>query len=124
MNEQFAQRVQEMEDCLTSVAAGLAVLGVAGVGAVHARAQCRQRCRRLLGLLLPSLRALVVAVTLAQVVEAKVFDLVAALARHAALGALVALLLLLVFKAKELQLGLGLGLLGLCLRGSVPGEED
>lgn len=124
MNEQSAHRVQVVEDYLTSVAAGLAVLRVAGVGAVHTGAQRRQRRRSLLGLLLPGLRALVVAVTLAQVVEAKVFDLVAALARHAALGALVALLLLLVFKAKELQLGLGLGLLGLCLRGSVPGGED
>lgn len=94
------------------------------MGAVHAGAQRRQRRRRLLGLLLPGLRALVVAVALAQVVEAKVFDLVAALARHATLRAFVALLLLLVFEAKELQLGLGLGLLGLCLRGSVPSGED
>lgn len=113
-----------MKDYLTSVAAGLAVLGVAGVGAVHARAQRRQRRRCPLGLLFPGLRALIVAVTLAQVVEAKVFDLVAALAHCATLGAFVALLLLLVFKAKKLQLSLSLGLLGLCLRGSVPEGED
>lgn len=110
------------EEALTGVAAGLAVLGVAGVRAVHAGAEGGQRCRCFPGLLLLHRTALVVALALAQVVKAKVLDLVAALALRAAFGTLLAFLLLFVLKAEELQLGLRLGLLGLCLRGPEPAE--
>lgn len=103
---------------LTHIAAGLAVLRVTGVGAVHTGAQGGQRCSRLLGLFLFGLRALIITVTLAQVVKAKVLDLVAALARCASLCTLLALLVLFVLKAKELQLCFSLCLLGLCRGGS------
>lgn len=109
-----------LKDYLTSVAAGLAVLRVTCVRAVHTGAQGCQSCRCLFRLLLFGLRALVVTVTFAQVIKAKVFDLVATLAGHATFGTLFVFLVLFVFKAKKLQLGLRLGLLGLCLCGSEP----
>lgn len=110
----------------TCIAAGLAVLRVTGLGAVHAgaeRGQRRSRRRSLLGLLpLLGLGALLITVALAQVVEAKVLDLVAAAAAgRAALGALLGPVVLLVLEAEELQLGL---LLRLCLGGSEPGVMD
>lgn len=106
----------------TSVAAGLAVLRVTGMRAVHAGAERGQDCGCFPGLFLFNLTTVIVTVALAQVVKAKVLDLVAALPLCAAFWTLLAFFLLFVFKAKELQLGLSLGLLGLCLRGSEPAE--
>lgn len=106
----------------TSVAAGLAVLGVTGMRAVHAGAERGQCCSCFPGLFLFNLTALIVTVALAQVVKAKVLDLVVALPLRAAFRTLLAFFLLFVLKAKELQLGLCLGLLGFCLRGSEPAQ--
>lgn len=103
---------------VTCTAAALAVLRVAGLGAVHNSCHCSCcHCCSLLGLpLLFGLGALlVITVALAEVVKAKVLDLVAA----ASAGRVVRSLLLVTFvlEAKELQLGL---LLGLTLGGSGP----
>lgn len=90
--------------------------------AVHAGAERGQDCGCFPGLFLFNLTTVIVTVALAQVVKAKVLDLVAALPLCAAFWTLLAFFLLFVLKAKELQLGLRLGLLGLCLRGSEPAE--
>lgn len=91
--------------------------------AVHAGAERGQDRSCFPGLFLFNLTTLIVTVALAQVVKAKVLDLVTALALRAAFWTLLAFCLLFVLKAKELQLGLRLGLLGLCLCGSEPAER-
>lgn len=89
------------------------------MGAVHAGAERGQRRRGRPGLLLlDPVGAVVVAVALAEVVKAKVLNLVAALPPAGAFGGLVAFLGLLILEAEELQLRLGLGLLGLDAGGS------
>lgn len=90
---------------------------------VHAGAERGQDRSCFPGLFLFDLTTLIVTVALAQVVKAKVLDLVTALALRAAFWTLLAFCLLFVLKAKEFQLGLRLGLLGLCLCGSEPAER-
>lgn len=104
---------------VTCTAAALAVLRVAGLGAVHNSCHCSCcHCCSLLGLpLLFGLGALlVITVALAEVVKAKVLDLVAAAAGRG-VRTILPLLVTLVLKAKELQLGL---LLGFTLGGAEP----
>lgn len=103
----------------TRVTAGLAVLAVSAEGCGQCCLGDGGCCRRLLlgPLLLGGQRALVllIAVALAQVVEAEVLDLVCGAARRG--GIPVGLLALAFLEPEEIQLGL---LLGLALCGPEP----